>query len=90
MTKKEVLEKLQKIQAENIGIIDCDIQTRKDMNCMQIVFNACNYGFDKDGKIDKRNRSKLYVHRFEWKEPNYESEFKLIDAEIKLLKDQYK
>ena len=90
MTKEEVLEKLQKIQAENIGIIDCDIQTRKDMNCMQIVFNACNYGFDKDNKIDKKNRSKLYVHRFEWKEPNYESEFKLIDAEIKLLKDQYK
>jgi len=90
MTKEEVLEKLQKIQADNIGIIDCDIQTRKDMNSMQIVFNACNYGFDKDGKIDKKNRSKLYVHRFEWKEPNYECEFKLIDAEIKLLKDKYK
>jgi hypothetical protein len=57
---------------------------------MQIVFNACNYGFDDNGKIDKRNRSKLYVHRFAWKEPNYDSEFKLIDEEIKLLKDKYK
>lgn len=89
MTKEEVLEKLQKIQADNIGIIDCHIETRKDMDCTQIIFNACNYGFDDNGKIDKRNRSKLYVHRFEWFEPNYESEFKLIDEEIKLLEDKY-
>ncbi len=90
MTKEEVLKKLQKIQAENIGIIDCEIQTRKDMNAMQIIFSACNYGFDKEGSIDLKNRSKLYVHRFEWKEPNYDNEFKTINEEIKMLKDKYK
>ena len=90
MTKEEVLKKLQKIQADNIGIIDCDIQTRKDMDSMQIVFSACNYGFNNDGKIDRKNRSKLYVHKFEWKEFNYDNEFMLIDTEIKLLKDRYK
>ena len=90
MTKEEVLKKLQKIQADNIGIIDCDIQTRKDMDSMQIMFSACNYGFDKDRKIDRKNRSKLYIHKFEWKESNYDNEFMLIDTEIKLLKDRYK
>lgn len=90
MTKEEVLEKLQKIQVDNIGIIDCDIQTRKDMDSMQIIFSSCNYGFDKNGKIDRKNRSKLYVHKFEWKEKNYENEFITINEEIKLLKDRYK
>ena len=89
MNAQEVLKKLQKIQADNIGIIDCDIQTRKDMQMTQIVFNACDYGFDINGKVDKRNRSKLYVHRFKWIDPNYTNELNLINSEINFLKDKY-
>ena len=85
MTPNEVLKKLQEIQANNIGIIDCHIETRKDMECTQIVFNMCNYGFDDEHKIDKKNRSKLYVHRFKWNEPKVENELKTIENEIKML-----
>ena len=89
MTPNEVLKKLQEIQANNIGIIDCHIETRKDMECTQIVFNMCNYGFDDELKIDKKNKSKLYVHRFEWYEPKVEKELKTIEEEIKLLEKNY-
>ena len=34
MTKEEVLKGLQKIQTENLGIIDCEIQTHKGVNVM--------------------------------------------------------
>ena len=89
MTPNEVLKKLQEIQANNIGVIDCHIETRKDMGCTQIVFNMCNYGFDDELKIDKKNKSKLYVHRFEWYEPKVEKELKTIEEEIKLLEKNY-
>ena len=85
MDKQEVLKKLQEIQVNNIGLVDCHIETRKDMDCTQIIFNMCNYGFDDEGKIDKKNRSKLYVHRFKWSEPKVENEFKKIEEELKLL-----
>jgi len=89
MTPNEVLKKLQKIQADNIGIIDCHIETRKDMECTQIIFNMCNYGFNTEGKIDKKNRSKLFVHRFKWIDPNYTEELKVITEEIKMLQKNY-
>lgn len=89
MSAQEVLKKLQQIQADNIGVIDCEIQTRKDMQALQIVFHACDYGFDEEGKINKKNRSKLYVHRFKWADPNYKSELELIDSEIKYLQNNY-
>ena len=89
MTPSEVLKKLQEIQANNIGIIDCHIETRKDQNCTQIIFNTCNYGFDDEGKIDKSNRSKLFVHRFKWNEPKVENELKTIEEEIKMLEKNY-
>ena len=89
MSAQEVLKKLEEIQADNIGIIDCHIETRKDMNCTQIVFNACNYGFDNEGKINKKNRSKLYVHRFKWTDPDYTEELKAITQEIKDLDKRY-
>lgn len=89
MTPNEVLKKLQEIQANNIGIIDCHIETRKDMECTQIVFNMCNYGFDDERKIDKKNKSKLFVHRFKWSEPKVENELKTIENEIKLLEKNY-
>ena len=89
MTPNEVLKKLQEIQANNIGVIDCHIETRKDMECTQIVFNMCNYRFDGEGKIDKKNRSKLFVHRFKWNEPKVENELKTIEEEIKLLEKNY-
>jgi len=93
MSAQELLITLQKIQADNIGVIDCHIETRKDMQTTQIIFNACDYGFDVNGKIDKRNRSKLYVHRFKWIDsnidPNYKNELKVINDEIKLLIDKY-
>ena len=90
MTPNEVLKKLQEIQANNIGIIDCHIETRKDQNCTQIIFNMCNYGFDDEGQIDKKNRSKLFVHRFKWwNEPKVENELKTIEEEIKMLEKNY-
>lgn len=89
MTINEVLKKLQEIQANNIGVIDCHIETRKDQNCTQIIFNACNYGFDTEGKIDRKNKSKLYVHRFKWTEPKVENELKTIEEEIKFLRKNY-
>lgn len=89
MSAQELLITLQKIQADNIGVIDCHIETRKDMQTTQIIFSACDYGFDINMKIDKRNRSKLYVHRFKWIDPDYKAELKVINDEIKLLKDKY-
>ena len=89
MTPQDILKKLQEIQFRNLGMIDCEIQTRKDMNCTQIVFNLCDYGFDNEGKINPKNKSKLYVHRFKWTESNYDNELNLINDEIKFLIDRY-
>jgi hypothetical protein len=89
MSAQEVLKKLQEIQANNIGIIDCHIETRKDVECTQIVFNMCNYGFDDKRQIDKKNKSKLFVHRFKWTDPNYTEELKVITEEIKMLEKNY-
>ena len=85
----ETLKRLQAIQLDNIGIIDCHIETRKDMKKTQIFFSMCNYGFDDNNKIDRQNRSKLYVHKFEWKEDNIDKELASIDDEINLLKKKY-
>lgn len=90
MTQYEILKKLQEIQANNIGVIDCNIETRKDHQCTQIIFKVCDYLFDKNGKIDDKNKSKLYIHRFKWTNPDYTYELKLIDDEIEMLKDIYK
>ena len=89
MSVQEVLKKLQEIQVNNIGIIDCHIETRKDMKCTQIIFNMCNYGFDDKRQIDKKNKSKLFVHRFKWTDPNCTEELKVITEEIKMLEKNY-
>lgn len=93
MDKKEILQILQEYQLKYIDKIDIEIQTRKDQKGMQIIFEACNYKLNEDGKIDRKNRSKLYVHRFKWIDSNidsnYKTELKVINDEIKLLKDKY-
>ena len=89
MDKFEVLRKLQQIQADNIGVIDCSIEVRKDQCCTRIIFKACNYKQLIDLKVDPENKSKLYIHIFKWKELNCENEFDKIEKEIKKLKDKY-
>ena len=49
----------------------------------------CNYGFDDKRQIDKKNKSKLFVHRFKWTDPNYTEELKIITEEIKMLEKNY-
>ena len=89
MDKYEVLRKLHEIQINELGIIDCSIEVRKDHCCTRIIFTACNYKQLIDSKVDPKNRSKLYIHIFKWEEPDCENEFNKIHNEIKKLKDKY-
>jgi hypothetical protein len=86
MDKFEVLKKLQQIQTDNIGVIDCSIESRKDKQSTQFWFRACNYGQLENNQVDPENRSKLYTHRFKWVEPNCENEFDKIEKEINKLR----
>lgn len=89
MDKYEVLKKLHEIQANNIGIIDCSIEVRKDHRCTGIIFRACNYGQLADLTVNPENKSKLYIHTFKWVEPDCEKEFNKIHDEIKMLTEKY-
>ena len=89
MDKFEVLRKLQQIQVDNIGVIDCSIEVRKDQWCTRIIFKACNYKQLTNFKVDPENRSKLYIHVFKWEEPNCENEFDKIEKEIDKIRKLY-
>jgi len=90
MDKKEILQILQEYQLKYINKIDIEIQTRKDKKGIQIIFEACNYRLNEDGKIDIKNRSKLYVHRFYYNKPEkFKYELQAIESELKLLDEMY-
>ena len=67
--KKEDLEKLQKIQMDNIGYLDITIATRDDQ--MTTFFTMTSYPYSR----------KLYSHKLHWGEDNTE-EFEKIISEI--------
>ena len=89
MDRYEVLRKLHEIQANELGVIDCSIEVRKDHCCTMIIFKACNYGQLPDSTVDPNNKSKLYIHTFKWEEPDCEKEFNNIHDEIKMLTKKY-
>ena len=73
--KKEDLEKLQKIQMDNIGYLDISIITRADQ--MTTFFTMTSYPYSR----------KLYSHKLHWGEDNTE-EFEKIISEIEYEKNK--
>lgn len=75
MNNQDLLEKLQKIQLDNIGYLDIAIETRNDQQ--KTLFSITDYPQSK----------KLYIHKLSWLYDN-KKEFEIIENEIKNFKNK--
>ena len=78
---KSILKHLQLLQELYMGVIDIEISTRKDMKVTAISF--CSYDYNIVSK-ELTNKTKLYVHKFEWSKSDYElqEELELVIKEL--------
>lgn len=74
------IKKLHELQEKYIGIVDMQIETRKDMKLTMVMF--CNYS---DGFSSK---SKFYVYKLWWFRNN-DSELYRIEKDLEMLSRKY-
>lgn len=74
------IKKLHELQEKYIGIVDMQIETRKDMKLTMVMF--CNYS---DGFSAK---SKFYVYKLWWFRNN-DSELYRIEKDLEMLSKKY-
>ena len=74
------IKKLHELQFKYLGIIDMNIETRKDMKATSVSY--CSY----PGDFPKG--AKLYFHKLKWFE-NTENEIHQIELELEMLSKKY-
>lgn len=74
------LERLHELQSQYMGVVDMQIETRKDQSCTMVTFCGYTSRFERT--------SDLYIYKFYWSRDN-SNKFKHMENELEFLRINY-